>query len=190
MTISLDPTTTALVMIDLQRGILGMDLAPYDSATILQKSLSLAERFRKAGGLVVPVHVAFGKNGRDAPCGLSDVGGRAALRQLPADWAEFAEGVVQEEDLVILKQQWGAFTGTKLDSSLRRRGIKTIVLTGIATNFGVESTARFAWELGYNVVIVEDSCTSFGKEVHDMAVNVVFPRIARVVTSDNLTLDA
>ncbi len=89
-------------------------------------------------------------------------------------------------DSLIVKRQWGAFYGTDLDLQLRRRGIETIVLGGVATNFGVESTARQAWEHGYAIVLAEDACTSRSAGLHDMAVRYIFPRLSRVVQSADI----
>ena len=83
---------------------------------------------------------------------------------------------------------WGAFHGTELDLQLRRRGIQTIVLGGVATNMGVESTARQAWEHGYAVVLAEDATSGLSAQMHDFAIGNTFPRISRVVTSADLTL--
>ena len=66
--------------------------------------------------------------------------------------------------------------------------MKTVVIAGIATNFGVESTARSAWELSYDVVIVEDACTSRSAELHDFAIRHILPQIARVVSVEAVTL--
>jgi nicotinamidase-related amidase len=85
-----------------------------------------------------------------------------------------------EQTLVITKHQWGAFYGTELDLQLRRRGLKTIVLGGIATNMGVESTARNAFELGYEQIFVEDAMTSRSAEMHNFAVASIFPLLGRV----------
>ena len=98
----------------------------------------------------------------------------------------FVDGLVHEGDIRIHKRQWGAFTGTPLDLHLRRRGITTIVLAGIATNFGVESTARHAWELGYDLIIAEDACTSRSAELHEFAIANILPQIARIRSSDEL----
>ncbi len=105
---------------------------------------------------------------------------------LPAAWADLAEGLAEPGDIVVTKRQWGAFYGTDLDLQLRRRGVRTIALGGIATNFGVESTARQAWEHGYEVVLVEDACATGSAELHDMAIRHIFPRIARVVQSEDV----
>ncbi len=181
---TLDPKTTALVLIDLQHGIVGMDLAPRTGGEVVETVKTLAATFRDAGAPVILVHVSFADGlappqNVDAPMGSSNP---------PADWSEFVEGVKHDGDIVVLKHHWGAFTGTDLDLRLRRRGVKTVVLGGIATNFGVESTARSAWEHGYDVVLVEDACTSASAEAHGFAVKTIFPRISRVVTVKDLAL--
>jgi nicotinamidase-related amidase len=182
--ISLDCKKTALVLIDLQNGILSMDTAPYSTTQVLQNGSSLAAWFRAAGAAVVLVNVDFGADFGDAPGGLADAAMPRGER--PADWAELAEGLVEPGDLRVTKHQWGAFHGTDLDVKLRRRGIDTIVLGGIATNFGVESTLRSGWEHGYNMIVVEDACTTVSEDLHQMAITKVFPRIARIVRSGEL----
>lgn len=101
---------------------------------------------------------------------------------------ELAEGLRQAGDIIALKHDWGAFTGTDLDLQLRRRAVTTIVLAGIATNFGVESTVRAAWELSYDVVVVEDACTSRFSEHHACAIEHIQPQIARVEPSGEASL--
>jgi len=99
----------------------------------------------------------------------------------PAHWLDQpSELPSQPGDLHILKRQWGAFYGTELDLQLRRRGIKTIVLAGIATSVGVESTARNAWELGYDIVFAEDATSGPDAASHAHSFEKIFPRIGRV----------
>ncbi|SEQ76569.1 Nicotinamidase-related amidase [Faunimonas pinastri] len=176
----LDPKKTALVLIDLQKGILAMNTAPLTTDAVLAAGKRLAEAFRKAGGTVVLVHVGWSKDMGDAMKQQVDAPMQRPAGGLPADWLEFAEGLVMDGDLCILKRQWGAFHGTELDLQLRRRGVDTIVLGGIATNFGVESTGRAAWEHGYNVVFAEDAMASPAAEMHDFAVQKIFPRLGRI----------
>jgi nicotinamidase-related amidase len=182
----LDPRSTALVLIDLQKGIVGMPLAPRSGQEVLAKSRDLAERFRAAAAPVVLVRVAFAEDFADAPGQNVDQPMPGAQGGRPADWTALADGLAEPKDIIITKRQWGAFYGTELDLQLRRRGVKTIVLGGIATNFGVESTARQAWEQGYDLVIAEDACTTMSAELHDLAIRHVFPRIARIVTCANI----
>ena len=100
---------------------------------------------------------------------------------LPPDWSELIPELNrQPNDLVILKRQWGAFYGTDLELQLRRRGLSTIILCGIATAFGVESTARDAYERGFEQVFAEDAMTSRTAESHTNAIANIFPRIGRV----------
>ena len=186
---ALNPKTTALVMIDLQQGLVSMSLAPLSGEQVAQAGIALAQRFRAAGALVAAVQVGWSSDLADMP--PQNVDRRIVLPEgsLPANYSELVDGVTQTGDIRITKHHWNALHDTELHLQLRRRGIKTIVLCGIATNFGVESTARHAWELGYEVVIVKDACSTFSAELHDMAVQHVFPRIARVCSADQINFD-
>ncbi len=179
-----DPATTALILIDLQKGIVASDKGPRSGAEVVASAKDLAGRFRAAGALVVLVHVGF-RDRADMPSSSVD---RPTLPKeaTPASFIEFVEGLEQDGDITVLKHHWGAFTGTDLDLKLRRRGIRTVVLGGIATNFGVESTARSAWELSYDVVVVEDVTTSRSASLHAFAVEHIFPQIARVVKAQDV----
>jgi nicotinamidase-related amidase len=105
----------------------------------------------------------------------------------PPDWAEFATELTPiPSDIVITKRQWGAFYGTELDLQLRRRKIETLVLCGISTNLGVESTARFAYEYGYQQIFAEDAMAARSDEQHRAAVNFIFKRIGRVRSTSDI----
>jgi nicotinamidase-related amidase len=181
----LDPKSTALVLIDLQKGVLGMPVVPHPAATVYERSLRLAERFHAAKAPVVWVRVSFAADLADAPRVPVDQPTNYAA--LPRGWDEFPEPP-PASDLIITKRHWGAFHGTELELQLRRRGVRRIVLGGIATNIGVESTARSAAEHGYELVIPEDLCSCVSAETHTFSFKHVFPRIARVTTSDDITL--
>ncbi len=179
--IALAPRTTALVLVDLQNGVLSRKLEPLSADELLERGKALAGRFRAAGAPVVLVNAAPATNDTravDQPSGLP--------KTLPAGFVDLAAGLAEPSDLTITKTTWGAFFRTDLDSELKRRGIRTIVLGGVATQFGVESTARQAWELGYELVIVRDATTSIAIEGHNSTMRGVFPRIARVTDSDAL----
>ena len=182
-----DPKTTALVLIDLQNGTLGMPLAPRSGAEVLETGKALAKRFRAAGALVVLVRVAFSSDFADTPSQEVDQPLKRPPGGLPAAWSTLADGLAQPSDLVVTKRQWGAFYGTELDLQLRRRGIRSIVLGGVATNFGVESTARAAWEHGYDLFLVEDACATITEELHAIALQHIFPRIARIGTAQTIS---
>ena len=179
--LKLNASTTALVLIDLQKGIVSRPVAPYSGPEILKTSCELADRFRQAGATVVLVNVGFTSDFKDDLRPPADQPTAIPPGGFPAEFMELADGLAKPGDLRVTKRQWGAFYGTELDLQLRRRGIQTIVLGGIATNIGVESTARQAWEHGYAVVIVEDATSGMSVEMHDFAFKNIFPRLSRVV---------
>ena len=186
--IDLDPRISALVLVDLQKGILGYSLAPVTSQELLERGQALAERFRAAKATVVLVNVAFSPDGADMLRQRVDQPSPIPAGGFPAGWDEFPPGLMQSGDLQITKRQWGAFYGTELDLQLRRRGIRTIVLGGVATQIGVESTARQAYEHGYELLMVKDATTSSDTEGHEMSMKHIMPRLGRIVQSSDITL--
>jgi nicotinamidase-related amidase len=182
----LDAKTTALVLIDLQKGVLARQVVPHPAMTIYERSKQLATRFRTAGGLVVWVRVSFAGDFADAP--RAKVDEPSNFGALPPGWDEFPEPL-HSADVMVTKRQWGAFYGTDLDLQLRRRGVRSIVLGGIATSIGVESTARSAWEHGYELVICEDLCADLNAETHAFSFKHIFPRLARLARSEAITFE-
>ena len=187
--ITLPTASTALILIDLQKGIVARQFAPYSGEAVLAKGKELARRFRVAKAPVVLVNVAFAPDFSDAlkapvdrPLGKAPPGG------FPEDWSELADGLAEASDLKVTKRQWGAFYGTDLDLQLRRRGVTTVVIGGVATNMGVESTARAAHEHGYAVVLAEDAATSLSAEMHAFAFEHVFPHLGRVAKAAEIEL--
>lgn len=177
----LDPKTTALVLIDLQKGILPFAGGPHSAQQVLDNATDLAARFRQLDAPVVMVRVGWSETFAEALKQEVDKPAATPEGGLPAVWWEFPEQLaVTDSDIQVVKRQWGAFYGTDLELQLRRRGIKTIVLAGISTNIGVESTARNAWEQGFELVIAEDACSAHDNENHQSSVKNIFPRISRV----------
>jgi len=175
----LRPTDCALVVIDLQRGVTSVPTAPRPPGEVVANAALLAGALRAGGGLVVLVRVTQRPDGRDALRPTIDRAAPAPPRG--ADWAEIVPELAgHPEDLVVTKRQWGAFYGTELDLQLRRRGIRTVVLCGISTDIGVESTARDAYERGYDQVFVEDAMAARSAPEHEHTVTRIFPRIGRV----------
>jgi nicotinamidase-related amidase len=178
---NLTPGRTALVAIDLQHGIVAHATAPHAAATVVDRTRAIADALVAAGGTLVLVTVDFHPGFADALSQPTDVTTARSADGPPADYArivpafETATGALR-----IVKRQWGGFHGTELDLQLRRRGIDTIILTGIATHMGVESTARAAWEHGYALVLAEDAMASFTEAMHRSPVENVFPRLGRV----------
>lgn len=175
----LDPRRTALVLIDLQKGIVPFAGGPHTGAEVLDKAGSLVRRFHELGSPVVLVRVGWSADGGDAL--RQPVDQAMAGRPMTEEWWEFpAELGAIDSDIRITKRQWGAFYGTELELQLRRRGIEHIVLGGISTNIGVESTARNAWELGFGIVFAEDAMSAASGEHHAFAITNIFPRLGRV----------
>ena len=181
----LNAKDTALVLIDLQKGVLAMPVVPHAAAAIYERSMLLAKRFRDAGAMVVRVRVSFSSDLADAP--QLPVDQPTNYSALPPGWDQFPDSP-PPSDLLIIKRQWGAFYGTELDLQLRRRGVSRIVLGGISTNIGVESTARSAAEHGYELVIPEDLCGCLSLETHAFSFKHILPRLARITTSEAISL--
>jgi len=184
--IELDPRSTALVLIDLQKGVLARELAR-PASEVLSSAIQIAERFRAVSAPVVLVRVQFASDLSDSLRQPVDSPFVRAPGTLGPEFSEFGPGLFHAGDILVTKRQWGAFYGTDLELLLRRRGIKTIVLGGIATNFGVESTARDAWEQGFEVVFIEDVMTSLSVEMHEFPIRHVFPRIGRLARTDSIS---
>ena len=133
------------------------------------------------------VRVATSPDGGDRLDPAADVTWKRPAGPLPADWSEIVPELAGHAgDFIITKKQWGAFYDTGLDLQLRRRKINTIVLCGIATNIGVESTARFAYEYGYNQIFAEDAMSSMAMEDHAFAIKKILPRLGRVRSTQEI----
>ncbi|MGF6883047.1 nicotinamidase-related amidase [Nocardia sp. GAS34] len=178
---TLDPRT-ALVVIDLQRGIAAARTAPHESSDIVARNVELARAFRAAGLPVVLVRVSWSADGSDMPPGRTEAPRRRG--GVPEGFDVLIDELdVQPTDIVITKRHWGAFHGTELDLQLRRRGVTGIVLSGIATSIGVESTARAAHEHGYHVTVATDACGDRDADSHEHSVTKIFPRLGETATT-------
>ncbi|MEU6016068.1 isochorismatase family protein [Streptomyces sp. NPDC047515] len=173
---TLDPKT-ALVVVDLQNGIVSRPTV-HPVADVVANAVTLADVFRAKDLPVVLVRVTGGAPGRnEAP---AQSGGRP-----PADWADIVPELgPRDDDIVVTKRNWGAFHGTDLDLQLRRRGVTQIVVAGVATSIGVESTARFAHEYGYHVTIATDAVTDMDADTHRNSVEKIFPRLGETDTTE------
>ena len=174
-------TTAALVVIDLQKGILGLPTV-HPVNEIVGRAAQLAQAFRERGLPVVLVNVTGGAPGR-TEAGVPKF-------SFPPGWSELVPELKQKpDDLIVSKQRWGAFLGTNLNECLQGRGVTQIVLAGIATSIGVESTARSAYDLGYNVTLVVDAMTDRDADAHRYSVEKIFPRLGETAkTQEALNL--
>jgi nicotinamidase-related amidase len=180
----IDIGRTALVQIDLQNFNVKRELEPHPAEQVVGNCVLLASEMRDRGGMVIFVRVLLDellslpadnpmrKPGTPAP---------------PPEAVHLAEEAqVQATDLVVTKRQWGAFYGTELEQLLRRRGIKTIIMSGIATNYGVESTARAAFDRGFELVFAEDAMSSMSAEAHNFSCQNLFRTMGRVRSTREL----
>ncbi len=165
----------ALIVIDLQKGILAIPAA-HSASEVVGRAAELARAFRERGWPVVLVNVVSPAPGR------TDMGRRKF--DFGEGWTALApELEASAGDILVSKRAPGAFLGTALDAELKARGVTQVFAIGIATNAGVEATARSAYDLGYNVVLVVDAMTTQHMEVHRWCVERVFPRIAETTTT-------
>jgi nicotinamidase-related amidase len=174
---TLDPKT-ALVVIDLQKGIVGMPTA-HPTSDIVRHAAALADAFRARGLPVVLVNVAGGAPGRaETP---------RRLDGMPEGWTDLVPELrVQPQDIRVTKHTWGAFASTDIDARLRHSGITQVVIAGVATSIGVESTARQAYEHGYNVTLAIDAMTDMNAECHTNSTTRIFPRLGETGTTQEI----
>ena len=176
---------TALVVIDLQKGITAINTEPYTSKIVVENAVKILSEVRKNKMPVFLVHVTPSPDLKDALRPVSETSYQRS--GYDPSWSEFVpELKIQPSDFLITKHQWGAFYGTELDLQLRRRGIDTIILCGISTNLGVESTARFAYEFGFNQIFVSDAMAARSKDEHEYPIKYVFPRLGLIRTTEEV----
>jgi len=181
MVTSLDKKT-ALVLIDLQKGIVQFPVVK-PANEILTKAAALVSAFRKANLPVVIVNVDPTKSL------LNDMrtDANAKFISFPAEWFEIAPEIeTTEHDIFITKNAWNAFTNPDLDRELKKKGITGIVLAGISTSVGVEGTARAASELGYNITFAQDATTDTNAEAYEHSIKRIFPRLGEVDDTDRI----
>jgi len=181
---TLDPNT-ALVLIDLQNGVLAAPGTPHPTSDVLARAVELADAFRAQNLPVVLVRVTFAPDGADRAPGRNDADRQAFTP--PAGWDVIVDDLAgHPEDITVTKRNWGAFYGTDLDLHLRRRGVTQIVLAGVATSIGVESTARAAHEHGYHLTLVTDAMTDMDADAHRNSIERIFPRLGETGTTTEI----
>lgn len=174
---TLDPRT-ALIVIDLQKGIVGMPTA-HPTSEVVKRASELADAFRNHGLPVVLVNVDAGAPGRteQAP----------RVRDFPAGWTDLVPELNQQPgDHTVTKRTWGAFTGTGLEAHLKGLRVTQVVVVGVATSSGVESTARQAHEFGFNVTLAADAMTDMSLDAHLNSITRIFPRISETGTTEEI----
>lgn len=174
---TLDPNT-ALIIVDLQKGIVGFPFV-HRIDKVVERTRALLDAFRARGLPVVLVNVAGGAPGRTEQPRRSE--------PFPPGWTDLIPELDQQSgDIVVTKQTWGAFASTDLEDRLKARGVTQVVVTGVATGTGVEATARQAYEQGFNVTLAIDAMTDARLETHDYSIKNVFPRLGETGTAQEI----
>jgi nicotinamidase-related amidase len=175
MTISMLDTKTALLVVDLQKGIVGLPTA-HPMADVVKNAVALTEAFRAHKLPVVLINVDAGAPGRAEQF--------RSTRDFPAGWTDLIPELDrQPSDHLVTKRTWGAFTNTGLAKYLRENGVTQVVVVGVATTAGVESTARHAHELGFNVALAVDAMTDMNADAHHNSITRIFPKLAETGTT-------
>jgi nicotinamidase-related amidase len=178
MTISMLDTKAALLVVDLQKGIVGMPVA-HPIADVVNNSARLAAAFRRHALPVVLINVDSGAPGRTEQS--------PRIREFPAGWTDLVPELEQQpSDHLVTKRTWGAFTNTDLEKYLKQSGATQVVVVGVATSAGVESTARHAHELGFNVALAVDAMTDLNADAHHNSITRIFPRMAETGTTQEI----
>jgi nicotinamidase-related amidase len=173
---------TALVLIDLQNGVVGLPLV-HPVKSVLANAAKLAAAFRKASLPVIIINVnpagaAWTKTRRDV---------RPSGGVFNDDWMDIVPEITPHyNDIFITKHTWGAFYETELDTVLKKRDVTGLVLAGISTSIGVEGTARQASEKGYNLAFAKDAMTDMSADSHDHSLFRIFPRIGEIGTTEEI----
>ncbi len=175
---TLDPNT-ALLVVDLQKGIVGRPVV-HPIAEVMDRARALLDAFRRLGLPVVLINVDGVAPGRtEQP--------RPDLAAFPEGWTDFAPELDrQPTDIVVTKRTWGAFASTDREQRLKALGVTQVVVLGVATGTGVESTARQAYEAGFNVTLAVDAMTDMRPEAHDYSLTNVFPRLGETGSAEEI----
>jgi nicotinamidase-related amidase len=171
-------TKTALILVDLQKGIVSLPTA-HSTADVVKHAAALAEAFRSHHLPVVLVNVAGGAPGRtEQPRRGGD---------FPAGWTDIVPELNQKpQDHTVTKRTWGAFTNTGLEQHLKALGVTQVVIAGVSTSVGAESTAREAYALGFNVTLATDAMTDMNADAHHNSITRIFPRLGETGTTQEI----
>ena len=167
---------TALVLIDLQNGIVNFPLA-HPVAGVLENAARLVAAFRKAGLPVVIINV----NPVNSPLNPLRKDAKSPATAFDENWLKITSEIqTTEKDIFITKNTWNAFTNPAVNEELKKRNVTGIVLAGVSTSIGIEGTARAASENGYNITFAKDAMTDMFAEAHAHSLKYIFPRLGEV----------
>jgi nicotinamidase-related amidase len=174
----LDPIT-ALIVIDLQKGIVNGNFIP-PMGEVIDRTRELIDVFRAKNLPVVLVNVAGRAPGRTEQGPRSDI-------SFPEGWTDLLPELDRRpSDIAVTKRSWGAFATTDLERQLKERGVTQVVVTGVATSVGVEATARQAYEQGFHVTLAVDAMTDIREEAHEYSIRNIFPRLGETGSTQEI----
>jgi len=190
-----DPAHTAVLVVDMQNDFCAeggyihktrnADMS--GSPALAERVASLVDAGRACGATIVWIQANYEPRYLSAQAILKRERNPGLVCCAGGSWGwEFFKVAPQPDDLLIEKHSFSAFFGTELDRLLRFRGIKTLVMTGVATNTCVESTLRDGFFLGYYIVLVEDCCDSAAKHLHQGTLENVRANFGDTVNSSEL----
>jgi nicotinamidase-related amidase len=178
MTISALDARPALLIVDLQKGIVGLATA-HPMADVVNHAARLADAFRHHDVPVVLINVDGGAPGRAEQS--------RRVTEFPAGWTDLIPELNRRPgDHLVTKRTWGAFTNTGLETYLMQSGVTQVVIAGVSTSAGVESTARHAHELGFNVALAVDAMTDMSADAHHNSMTRIFPRLGETGTTQQI----
>lgn len=173
---------TALLIIDLQKGILEMPTQPHSTQEILKNAHKLVSTFRQQDAFIAFIRVQF-HDGKDKlhPNAMKELPGKDAA----PEFSQFAELLdLTDSDYIVNKRGFSGFFGTDLDLQLRRRGIENLVLCGISTHAAVDSTARDAYQYAYNQFFITDAMGAATRELHNFPIDNIFPLMGQTLSTE------
>jgi nicotinamidase-related amidase len=182
----IEPSKTALLIMDYQNGIIPMVPNPEELLVGARRAIDL---IRSHGATIGYVRVGFADASEIGGAMGKRVGGAAALEHFHADHANtqiHADVAPEEGDIVVRKTRVGPFGSTDLHEQLQARGIDTLVLAGISTSGVVLSTVRDAHDRDYRLIVLADLCADRDAEVHAVLTGKVFAGQAEVISAEEL----
>lgn len=175
MPLFIDPKKTALLVLDLQNAVVNRPMQPNDPKDVVKRAAKLAGAFREVGSQVIMVNVSYTEFFKP----IADVESKPLNSE--EGWDQLVSELnVKDTDMKVTKSGWSAFAGTDLDKYLRSHSADTLVLCGISTNIGVETTARDAYDLKYNQIFAVDAMAAKSTEEHEHTIKYVFGRTGLV----------
>ncbi|MDY3738332.1 MAG: cysteine hydrolase [Peptoniphilaceae bacterium] len=175
---------SALVLIDLQKGVTSVDLKPHSSEEIINNVNKLIEKFKKENGFIAFVKSSFVDDKDALP---ADIKLRSISKVKGEEFDKFDDRLnIKENDYKIIKRSFSAFFGTDLDFELRRHKIKNVIFAGVSTHVGIDTAARDAYQFNYKVYFLEDAISAPKKKLHDFEIKEILPLFGDVIKTEDI----